>query len=43
MVSGPAGYMHGPAGYMVDQPITDLISGPSFDFTFWFGPELDNE
>ena len=27
---------------MVDQPITDHISGPSFDFTFRFGPELDN-
>ena len=27
---------------VVDQPITDPISGPSFDFTFTFGPELDN-
>ena len=34
MVSGTAGYMHGTAGYMVGQPITDLISGPSFDFMF---------
>ena len=29
-------------GWWVDQPITDPISGPSFDFTFTFGPELDN-
>ena len=28
---------------VVDQPITDPISGPSFDFTFTFGPELDNK
>ena len=27
---------------MVDQPITNPISGPSFDFTFTIGPELDN-
>ena len=27
---------------VVDQPITDPISGPSFDFTFTIGPELDN-
>ena len=27
---------------VVDQPITDPISGPSFVFTFTFGPELDN-
>ena len=27
---------------MVDQPITNPISGPSFDFTFTVGPELDN-
>ena len=40
MVSGTAGYIHGTAGYMVDQPITDPISGSSFDFTF--DPELDN-
>ena len=26
----------------MDQPITDPISGPSFDFTFTMGPELDN-
>ena len=26
----------------MDQPITDPISGPSFDFTFTIGPELDN-
>ena len=26
----------------MDQAITDPISGPSFDFTFSFGPELDN-
>ena len=25
------------------QPITDPISGPSFDFTFTIGPELDNK
>ena len=25
----------------MDQPITDPISGPSFYFTFTFGPELD--
>ena len=24
------------------QAITDPISGPSFDFTFTIGPELDN-
>ena len=30
------------SGWWVDQPITDPISGPSFDFTFTFGPELDN-
>ena len=29
-------------GGWVDQAITDPISGPSFDFTFSFGPELDN-
>ena len=29
-------------GGWVGQPITDPISGPSFDFTFTFGPELDN-
>ena len=28
---------------VVDQPITDPISGPSFYFTFTFGPELDNK
>ena len=28
--------------WWVDQAITDPISGPSFDFTFSFGPELDN-
>ena len=27
---------------MVGQAITDPISGPSFDFTFTIGPELDN-
>ena len=27
---------------VVGQPITNLISGPSFDFTFTIGPELDN-
>ena len=27
---------------VVGQPITNPISGPSFDFTFTFGPELDN-
>ena len=27
---------------VVGQAITDLISGPSFDFTFTIGPELDN-
>ena len=27
---------------VVDQPITDPISGPSFDFTFTIGPELNN-
>ena len=27
---------------VVDQPIKNPISGPSFDFTFTFGPELDN-
>ena len=27
---------------VVGQPITDPISGPSFDFTFTIGPELDN-
>ena len=27
----------------MDQPITDPISGPSFDFTFTIGPELDNK
>ena len=26
----------------MDQAITDPISGPSFDFTFTIGPELDN-
>ena len=26
---------------VVGQPITDPISGPSFDFTFTIGPELD--
>ena len=26
---------------VVGQPITNPISGPSFDFTFTFGPELD--
>ena len=29
-------------GGWVGQPITDPISGPSFDFTFTIGPELDN-
>ena len=29
-------------GWVVGQPITDPISGPSFDFTFTIGPELDN-
>ena len=28
---------------VVDQAITDPIAGPSFDFTFLFGPELDNK
>ena len=28
--------------WVVDQPITDHISGPSFDFTFTIGRELDN-
>ena len=28
---------------VVGQPITDLISGPIFDFTFTIGPELDNK
>ena len=41
MVSGPAGYLHGPAGYMVDQPITDPISGSSLTLRFTFDPELD--
>ena len=27
---------------VVGQPITDPISGPTFDFTFTIGPELDN-
>ena len=27
---------------VVGQAITDPISGPSFDFTFTIGPELDN-
>ena len=27
---------------VVGQPITDPISGPSFDFTLTIGPELDN-
>ena len=26
----------------MDQAITNPISGPSFDFTFTIGPELDN-
>ena len=28
-------------GWWVGQPNTDPISGPSFDFTFTIGPELD--
>ena len=28
-------------GGWVGQPITDPISGPSFDFSFTIGPELD--
>ena len=29
-------------GGWLGQAITDPISGPSFDFTFTIGPELDN-
>ena len=29
-------------GGWVGQAITNPISGPSFDFTFTIGPELDN-